>query len=598
MMPSPHDVLHQIFGFSAFRGQQQPIIERVCAGGDVLAIMPTGAGKSLCYQVPALVRPGFALVISPLIALMEDQVRALRANGVRAATLNSQSQDSGATLDALRDGQLDLLYVAPERAAAEGFRALIGRIEVALVAIDEAHCVSQWGHDFRPEYRRLKSLCDALPGVPRVALTATADIETRADICAQLGIDHMVVAGFDRPNIRYQVSAKTDARRQLVSFVQAQGGQSGILYTPTRADTERVRDWLKDAGLNARAYHAGMDPTDRRANQAAFVRAEDMVMVATIAFGMGIDKPDVRFVGHLGLPKSIESYYQETGRAGRDGDPAVAQLVWGADDIQRLRGFIDQSDGSEEHKVRERARLQALVGFLETAECRRQPLLRYFGEPAPPPCGNCDNCLSPPAVDDMTEAAQKFLSAVVRTGQRFGAGHVIDVLAGKSNDRSSRFGHESLSVWGIGKSLSTARWRDVVRHLETIDALHRDPEHRGLALGPSARALLRGETRLSMRRETADPLKPSRTTPARKRDAETEALTDADQQLFEKLRSLRRELAVEAGLPPYVVFHDSTLRAMASRRPHSLDAMAGISGVGAGKLAAWGPAFLAAIVGE
>jgi ATP-dependent DNA helicase RecQ len=590
MMPAPHDILHRVFGFSAFRGQQQPIIERVCAGGDVLAIMPTGSGKSLCYQVPALVRPGCALVISPLIALMEDQVRALRANGVRAATLNSQNENGAATLDALRDGQLDLLYVAPERAASEGFRALIGRLEVALVAIDEAHCVSQWGHDFRPEYRRLKSLCDALPGVPRVALTATADTETRADICTQLGIDHMVVAGFDRPNIRYQVSAKSDARRQLVSFVQSQGGQSGIIYAPTRADTERVRDWLKDAGLNARAYHAGMDPEDRRANQSAFVRAEDMVMVATIAFGMGIDKPDVRFVGHVGMPKSIEAYYQETGRAGRDGDPATAHLFWGAEDIQRLRGFIDQSDGSEDHKARERTRLQALVSFLETTECRRQPLLRYFGEPAPPPCGNCDNCLAPPPVDDMTEAAQKFLSAVVRTGQRFGSAHIIDVLAGKSNERASRFGHETLSVWGIGKSLSASRWRDVVRHLETIDALHRDPEHRGLSLGPAARALLRGEARLAMRRETADPLKPTRS-----RKIAPQTLTDTEQQLFEKLRTLRRELAVEAGLPPYVIFHDSTLRAMASTRPQSLAAMATISGVGAGKLSAWGPAFLAAI---
>jgi len=598
MMPSPHDILHRIFGFSAFRGQQQPIIERVCAGGDVLAIMPTGSGKSLCYQVPALVRPGCALVISPLIALMEDQVRALRANGVAAGTLNSQSQNSDETFQALRDGRLDLLYVAPERAATEGFRAMIGRTEVALVAIDEAHCVSQWGHDFRPEYRRLKSLCDALPGVPRVALTATADVETRADICAQLGIDieHMVVAGFDRPNIRYQVSAKTDARRQLVSFVQAQGGQSGIIYTNTRADTEKVRDWLKEAGLQARAYHAGLDPEERRANQAAFVRAEDMVMVATIAFGMGIDKPDVRFVGHLGLPKSIESYYQETGRAGRDGDPALAQLIWGVDDIQRLRGFIDQSDGNEAHKTREHTRLAALITFLETTGCRRQPLLRYFGEPEPEPCGNCDNCLSPPDVDDMTEAAQKFLSAVVRTGQRFGAAHVIDVLSGRANDRSSRFGHEALSVWGIGKNLGTDRWRDVARQLEAMDALRRDPEHRGLAIGPNARALLRGETQLAMRREIVDPLKPARGANKKRAASEaTAAMPPADQAMFEQLRTLRRELAVEAGLPPYVIFHDSTLRAMAANKPRTLDDMAKISGVGAGKLKAWGEMFIEAI---
>jgi ATP-dependent DNA helicase RecQ len=596
MTPSPHDVLHKVFGFSAFRGQQQAIIERVCAGGDVLAIMPTGAGKSLCYQVPALVRPGCALVISPLIALMEDQVRALRANGVAAATLNSQSRDSDETLQALREGRLDLLYVAPERAAAEGFRAMIGRLEVALVAIDEAHCVSQWGHDFRPEYRQLKALCDGLPGVPRVALTATADVETRADICTQLGIAEMVVAGFDRPNIRYQVSAKTDARRQLVSFVQAQGGQSGIIYAPTRADTEKLRDWLREAGINARAYHAGMDGEDRRANQAAFVRAEDMVMVATIAFGMGIDKPDVRFVAHLGLPKSIEAYYQETGRAGRDGDPATAQLFWGADDIQRLRGFIEQGEGSESHKDRERARLAALISFLDTAGCRRQPLLRYFGEPEPAPCGNCDNCLSPPEVEDMTEAAQKFLSAVVRTGQRFGAGHIIDVLAGRPNERSTRFGHETLSVWGIGKALPDARWRDIARQLESMDALRRDPEHRGLAAGPAARALLRGESRLLMRRERADPLKlkPRGSSASRRRDTQATqaALAPGAQDMFEKLRALRRELAAEAGLPPYVIFHDSTLRAMAEVRPATLDEMAGISGVGAGKLKAWGEAFL------
>jgi ATP-dependent DNA helicase RecQ len=590
MTPSPHDVLHQIFGYSSFRGHQQRIIEHVCAGGDMLAIMPTGAGKSLCYQVPALVRPGCALVISPLIALMEDQVRALRANGVAAASLNSQSRDSDETFQALREGRLDLLYVAPERAAGEGFRALVGRTEVALVAIDEAHCVSQWGHDFRPEYRQLKSLCDALPGVPRVALTATADVETRADICTQLGIAEMLVAGFDRPNIRYEVSAKTNARRQLVEFAQAHAGQSGIIYAPTRADTEKVRDWLREAGLNARAYHAGMAAEDRRANQAAFVRAEDMVMVATIAFGMGIDKPDVRFIGHLGLPKSIEAYYQETGRAGRDGDPATARLIWGPDDIQRLRSFIEQGDGTDSHKDRERTRLAALIGFLDATGCRRQPLLRYFGEPEPAPCGNCDNCLAPPAVEDMTVAAQKFLSAVVRTGQRFGTGHIIDVLAGRPNEKSARFGHDRLSVWGIGKDMSDARWRDVARQLEAMEALRRDPEHRGLATGPAARALLRGEMPFLMRQQRAGSLKPARG--PRRREAAADTLPPAEQVLFEKLRALRREMAAEAGLPPYVIFHDSTLRAMASRRPQSEAELGGISGVGAGKLKAWGEAFL------
>ncbi|WP_184196825.1 DNA helicase RecQ [Polymorphobacter multimanifer] len=594
---SPHDILAEVFGYAQFRGSQEPVIEAVCAGRDVVAIMPTGAGKSLCYQIPALVRPGTALVISPLIALMEDQVRALRANGVAAASLNSQSTDTHETFDALAAGTLDLLYVAPERALSPGFRTLLGRSEIALIAIDEAHCVSQWGHDFRPEYRQLKALCDDLKGVPRIALTATADIETRADICAQLGIDpaDMVVAGFDRPNIRYQVTAKTDAKAQLLAFVQSHAGQCGIIYAPTRAATEQVRDWLRAANINARAYHAGLEAEERRSAQAAFVRAEDMVMAATIAFGMGIDKPDVRFVVHLGLPKSIEAYYQETGRAGRDGDPAVAQLLWGAADVQRLRGFIDGGEGNAAHKAREEVRLQALLSFLETARCRRQPLLRYFGEPEPEPCGNCDNCLNPPLLDDMTEAARKFLSAVYRTGQRFGAQHVIDVLTGNGNERAERFGHDKLSVWGIGSGVDAGRWKDLARQLETMDALRRDPEHKGLLLGPAARAILKGEGQVALKQAAPKPLRASR---GRASAAPAEGLSPADAPLFETLRALRRELAAEAGLPPYVIFHDSTLRAMASARPRSLQAMAGISGVGAGKLKAWGPAFLEAIAGH
>ncbi len=584
MTRTPEQVLHQVFGFPAFRGLQGAIIADVCAGRDVLAIMPTGAGKSLCYQVPALVRPGCAIVVSPLIALMADQVRALTAYGVRAAALNSASDDAEATVGALRDGELDLLFVAPERASQPGFQALVQSVEVALVAIDEAHCVSQWGHDFRPEYRQLRAFCDRLPGTPRIALTATADKATRADILDQLGIapDRMVVAGFDRPNIRYEVAPKTDGSRQLAAFLATQRGNSGIVYAPTRAITDRVAETLARSGIPALPYHAGLDPLVRARNQAAFVAGEDKVMVATVAFGMGIDKPDVRFVAHLGLPKSIEAYYQETGRAGRDGEPAVAHLLYGADDIARARQFIAQGAGDEARRRSETARLNALIAFCETSQCRRVPLLTYFGDPAPPPCGNCDTCLAPPVLTDATEAARKLLSAVYRTGQRFGVGHLVDVLRGNAGEKVRKFGHEQLSVFGIGRDLPQAGWQALARQLEAGEALVRD-ENGGLVLGPAARPILKGEASIALREVAPAPVR------SRERRGRGEA---DDDPLFEALRQVRRELAAASGVPPYVVFHDATLRAMAAERPRSLADLGQVSGVGARKLEAYGAAFL------
>lgn len=589
---TPRQLLKQVFGHDDFRGPQARIIADVLAGRDVLTIMPTGAGKSICYQLPALIRPGTGIVISPLIALMEDQVQALRAVGVRAATLNSQSADSGRVWRDMADGQLDLLYVSPERALMDGFGALLQRTEIALIAIDEAHCVSQWGHDFRPEYRRLRSLCDALPGVPRIALTATADRETRADIAVQLGIaaDRITLSGFDRPNIRYEVAGKDNLRRQLLAFLAGQGGQAGIIYAPTRAATETICGWLTEAGLRARPYHAGLDAGTRSRHQADFVAAEDMVMVATIAFGMGINKPDVRFVAHAGLPKSIESYYQETGRAGRDGDPAVAHLIWGGEDVARLRGFIAAGEGSEAHKASETRRMNALIGFLDTAACRRAALLRYFGEQPPERCGNCDNCLNPPMLVDATEAARKLLSAVYRTGQRFGIGHLTEVLAGKASEKVRKFGHDRSSVFGIGRDWPAEQWRSLGRQLEAIDALERDAQGGGLVLGPAARAILKGEVPIAMKQVTARR--------ATARAGATAELAAGDQPLFETLRALRRQLAAQAGVPPYIVFSDATLRAMAASRPRDLAGMARIPGVGAVKLDSWGAVFLAAINGD
>ncbi len=585
-MKSPRDILHDIFGFSDFRGVQEQVIDRVMAGRDTLAIMPTGAGKSLCYQVPALARPGTALVISPLIALMHDQVRSANAVGIRAASLTSADASRAETISRLEAGELDLLYVAPERANGAAFRRLIEDLPIALIAIDEAHCVSEWGHDFRPDYRGLRPLLDAFPHVPRLALTATADARTRADILVQLGIggDGLIVAGFDRPNITYHVRPREGISRQLGQILADQPG-AGIVYAPSRDMAERLAGQIAANGRAALPYHAGLDPSVRAANQAAFSRSEEMVMVATIAFGMGIDKPDIRFVAHAAIPKSIEAYYQETGRAGRDGEPAATFLFWGAEDFARARRRI-QTEVEPERQAAERDRLNALAGLVEAATCRRRLLLRHFGEDPPETCGNCDNCLDPPRTVDASETARKLLSAAFRTGMRFGMAHLSDVLAGKETDRVIDLNHHRLSVFGIADADDLRHLRTVGRALVARDALRADA-HGGLSFGPAARAILKSEERLEIR------LEPPRA--GRRRARPSDLPHDP---LFEALRARRREIAAKAGVPPYVVLHDSSLREMAERRPASLDAMARISGIGTTKLERYGRVFLEVVEAE
>ena len=578
-------LLHDVFGFPAFRGVQRQVVDRVMAGRATLAIMPTGAGKSLCYQLPSVALEGCCVVVSPLIALMHDQLRAAQAVGIRAASLTSVDNDWRETQDRLRAGELDLLYVAPERATTEGFRALLRSARIALFAIDEAHCVSEWGHDFRPDYRLLRPMLDEFGDVPRLALTATADAHTREDILVQLGIprEGMIISGFDRPNIRYAVAPRDGLTRQLTDLLAAERGP-GIVYAQTRAATEKLAETLGRAGRPVRAYHAGLSPDVRAANQAAFIASEDMVMVATVAFGMGIDKPDVRFVAHAGLPKSIEGYYQESGRAGRDGEPAVAHLFWGAEDFARARMRIMELEPARQPG--ERARISALGALVETGTCRRAILLRHFGESPPERCGNCDNCLSPPDSIDATETARKLLSAVYRTGQSFGLGHIEQVLTGAVTDRIRERGHDRISVHGIVAGEEGALLRPVSRALLVRDALE-TTEHGGLMLGPNARPILRGEE------EVRVILPPRR---QRRRNARgAGAANPVGDPLFDALRACRRELAQEAGVPPYVVFHDSTLREMAEQRPTSMSQLATISGIGQRKLDAYGDAFLAAI---
>jgi len=602
MPPSAHDILHTVFGFDAFRGRQEEIIAHIVAGGDALVLMPTGGGKSLCYQIPALVRSGMAVVVSPLIALMRDQVEALKQLGVRAEALNSsvESGEASRIMAAMRSGEIDLLYIAPERLLMEGTQNLLANCNLSLFAIDEAHCVSQWGHDFRPEYMQLAMLHERFPDVPRVALTATADKPTQNEIVRQLKLEggRVFITSFDRPNIRYTITPKTKSRDQLLAFLsQHHKGNSGIVYCLSRARVEETAEALSRKGFNALPYHAGLSADIRNRNQDKFIKDEGVIMVATIAFGMGIDKPDVRFVVHMDLPKSIEAYYQETGRAGRDGLPSEALLFFGSSDAGKMASMIESGDGSAQRKQLERRKLDALVGFCASVKCRRQMLLDYFGENLPEPCGNCDTCLKPAVTFDATVAAQKALSCVIRTGQRFGAAHLTDVLLGGKTERIRQFGHDQLSTYGIGKEFSREQWRSIFRQLVAHGLLVTDMEgHGGLRLGAETlcRPVLRGETQIQLREDAV-----TRTTRAMRAEVRNKTIFDNndDEQLFQQLRACRSQLAKNQNVPPYVIFLDTTLIALAKMRPQNLQDMEQISGIGSAKLKRYGAAFLDVIRG-
>ncbi len=593
-LPTPEGVLKSVFGYDSFRGHQAEVIETVMRGGHCCALMPTGAGKSLCYQIPALCRPGVGIVVSPLIALMQDQVSALKELGVRAAMLNSaldygQMQE---VLRALRAGGIDLLYIAPERLLTEGILDLLDDIPIALFAIDEAHCVSQWGHDFRPEYRALTILHTRFPHIPRIAVTATADSPTRRDIMAQLNLDRLFVAGFDRPNIRYDVQVKNSAKKQLLDFLETRApGESGIVYCLSRKKTEETAAFLRDNKYTALPYHAGLDNGIRARHQDRFLKEEGVIIVATIAFGMGINKPDVRFVVHMDLPSNIEAYYQETGRAGRDGLPSSAFMLYGLSDVAQRRQMIAGNDTKEEQKRVEHTKLNALVGYCEAAACRRQILLNYFGNDGAP-CGNCDTCQAPPETVDGTVPAQKVLSTVYRTGQIFGSKHVTDVLLGKPTPQTEKHRHDQLTVWGVGSDHEGKTWESFIRQLVAANLLNVDVEgHGGLYLTPEGAAFLKEKRTISLRL----PRKLER--PSRRSAVATPEEHDADPVLFQKLKALRMVIARDHNLPPYVIFHDKTLLAMAARKPVTLDTLANIPGVGQSKLEKYGPAFLALIGG-
>ncbi len=625
-MPTPPEprpsraasVLREVFGFDSFRGAQADIVEHLVGGGDALVLMPTGGGKSLCYQVPALVRPGTGVVVSPLIALMQDQVEALRLLGVRAAFLNS-SLDAAQARDVARaatDGELDLLYVAPERALSQSFGRVLERMHqqsgIALLAIDEAHCVSQWGHDFRPEYLRLAELHDRFPDVPRIALTATADAVTRAEMHRRLAMQDAAefVSSFDRPNIRYTVVERTDPRSQLARFLAGRGGQAGIVYCATRKRVDQTATWLRSRGVEAIGYHAGMDAAERRDAQARFRRDDGVVVVATIAFGMGIDKPDVRFVVHLDMPKSVEGYYQETGRAGRDGEPAEAWMLYGLSDVVAQQRWIEASTAEPEQKRVESIKLDAMLGYAESSTCRRQVLLAYFGEQSDT-CGNCDTCLDPPHQWDGTIAAQKLLSAAIRTGQRYGAGHLIDVVRGTPTPRVTALGHDRLPTFGVGSDLAPAEWRSVARQLVAAGLLHPDSNAMGaLRVTDKAQPVLRGEQVVMLRRRppphdasSSGSSGPSArgTGSARTRSAGRDTrptLAPADQALFERLRAERRRIAEESRVPAFVVLQDVSLRAMAQDRPRDTAALLRVPGIGTAKAEKYGKQFLSVVASE
>ena len=591
---TPQHILQSVFGFSDFRSPQEEIIDTLIGGDDALVLMPTGGGKSLCYQIPSILREGCGIVISPLIALMQDQVSAVQLLGVKAAFLNS-TLDPGAALEiekALQDGHLDLLYIAPERLIQGKTLQLLSQSKIALFAIDEAHCVSQWGHDFRSDYLGLSVLHEMFPETPRIALTATADERTRTEILLRLQLQgaRKFISSFDRPNIRYRITLKQSAKSQLLKFLKLEHpNDAGIIYCLSRKKTEDIADWLRNQGFNALPYHAGLPAQTRSKHQASFLREEGIIIVATIAFGMGIDKPDLRFVAHLDLPKTIESYYQETGRAGRDGEPANAWMIYGLQDVIKLRQMMEGSEGDEAHKRAEQHRLNAMLGFCEITSCRRQTLLSYFGEELGHPCGNCDNCLEPTETWDGTEATRMALSVAYRTEQRFGVNHLIDVLRESNSDKVFQFGHHKLSSYGIGKAIDNNQWRSVFRQLVARGYMSVDLDRYGaLVLEEKCRPILRGDESIQLRRDVK--LKTV------KRQTKTPLASDIDVKLWEALRECRRLFAEELGVPPYVIFHDSSLQEMCRALPRTMEEFNLISGVGERKMEKYGPAFMEVIV--
>ena len=593
---TPIEVLQKYYGFRSFRPHQREIIAGVIRGEDAFVLMPTGSGKSLCYQIPAVIRPGVGVVISPLIALMQDQVAALQQNGLRADFLNSSlsAAEAGGVVRRALKGELDLVYVAPERLLTESFQSLIRRVPIALFAIDEAHCVSQWGHDFRPEYLRITEVTDRFTGVPKIALTATADAQTRRDILEKLALGQAAqyVSSFDRPNIRYRVGIKHSDKKQLLAFLTREHpGDAGIVYVRTRRRADQVAGWLCAQGVPAAAYHAGLEPAERRERQRRFLREPGAVMVATIAFGMGIDKPDVRFVCHLDLPSSMEAYYQETGRAGRDGKPADAWMLYSLADVMAMRALFESSEGGAEFKRIQGRKLEALFGYAESVECRRAVLLAYFGEPYPAPCGNCDNCLEGAEAWDGTVAAQKALSCIYRTGQRFGAAHLTEILTGTGSPAVLRRGHERIKTFGAGRELSAGEWRSVFRQLAAAGLLTVNPgEIAGFRLTERSWPVLKGEQAVRFRKDP-HPVKVAKASRAKNPVMPIEA-GPAAEGLFEQLRSLRLEISKELGVPPYVVFHDRTLREMAALRPSSRAELLQVNGVGERKAERYGERFL------